>query len=218
MIAAAGDGFIRPDHDSIIWRGRFTWAMESYSPRHLRYTAVRAVSDSQLALADIDAIQDENICQILLTIISPALLTAICPAHTARRHEDDEPDVNFNYWRHDAYLRLIMALPTRSGYLPAPFLLAAIFGRVHSSNPDTAGAAFEALTTDPFPFLFLITLDSKLYDEAECITAFLAIVECVEQKDISAADIKQIRRNVSLVMEEPKRRNKCPEIASHIRD
>jgi hypothetical protein len=123
MIAAAGDGFISPDHDSIIWRGHFTWtgdhrmpadfdwlvdylvscfhdhtmmgdallaltamkglgtraresvylrtlilsAMDSSSPRRLRYAALRAVSNSRLALADIGAIQDEKIRQILLT-------------------------------------------------------------------------------------------------------------------------------------------------------
>ncbi|KAG1779866.1 hypothetical protein EV702DRAFT_1082864 [Suillus placidus] len=219
-------------------------AMESSSPRRLRYAALRAVSDSRLALADIDAIQNENIRQIL-TKISLALLTAICPARAAGCREDDEPDVNFNYWRDDAYLRLIVALTSNTEWCkrlvtdrhighcisilnnldensPAPFLLAAIFGRVRSSSPDAAGAAFEAVTADQFPFLvksaWQAALDLKLYDEVECITAFPAIVECAEQKDISAADLKEIRKNVGLVMEKLKRRNKCPEITSSIQD
>ncbi|KAG1769106.1 hypothetical protein EV702DRAFT_1142287 [Suillus placidus] len=220
-------------------------AMESSSPRRLRYAALRAVSDSRLALADIDAIQDENIRQILLTKISPALLMAICPARATGYREDDEPDVNFNYWRDDAYLRLIMALTSNMKWCkrlvtdrhighcisilnnldensPAPFLLAAIFGRVRSSSPDAAGAAFEAVTADQFPFLvksaWQAALDLKLYDEVECITAFPAIVECAEQKDISAADLKEIRKNVGLVMEKLKKRNKRPEITSSIQD
>ncbi|KAG1722908.1 hypothetical protein EDB19DRAFT_1916411 [Suillus lakei] len=300
MIAAAGDGFIGPDHDSIIWRGQFTWtgdcrtatdfdwlvdylvscsqdhtamgdallalsamkglgtrdrasaylralisAMESSSPRRLRYAALRAVSDSRLALANIDAIEDENIRHLLLTKISPALLTAICPARAAGCREEDEPDVHFNYWRDDAYLRFIMALTSNTewckrlvadrhiGYCisilnnldehsPAPFHLAAIFGRVRSSSPDAARAAFEAVTDDQFPSLvksaWQAALDLKLYDEAECISAFPAIIECTEQKDIPAADLEDIRKNVGLVMEKLKRRKKCPEITSSIQD
>lgn len=300
MVAAAGDGFIRPDHDSTIWRGQFTWAndrrtaadfdwlvdylascsqdptamgdallvlsamkglgtresaylsalisaMESSSPRRLRYAALRAVSDSRLALADLDAIQDENICQKLLTEFSPALLTAICPVCPADRHEDDELDVNFNYWRDDAYLRLIMALASNTEWCKrlvtdrhighciyilnnleensessAPFHLAAIFGRVRSSNPDAAETTFEAVTADQFPSLvksaWQAALDLKLYNEAECITAFPAIIKCAEQQDIPAADTREIRKNVGQVMEKLKRRNKYPEVTSSIQD
>jgi len=300
MIAAAGDGFISPDHDSIIWRGHFTWtgdhrtpadfdwlvdylvscshdhaivgdallalsamkglgtraresvylrtlisAMHSSSPRRLRYAALRAVLDSRLALADIDAIQDENVRQKLLTEFSPALLTAIRPGCTVGHCEDDEPDVNFNYWRDDAYLRLIVALTSNKEWCkrlvadqhighciyilnnldensPAPFHLAAIFGRVRSSSPDAGGAAFEAVAADQFPSLvksaWQAALDLKLYDETEYITAFPAIVECAKQEDFSAADLEEIRKNVGLVMEKLKRRNKCPEITSGIQD
>lgn len=301
MIAAAGDRFIHPDHDSIIWRGQFSWtgdrreaahfdwlvdylvscshdhtamgdallalsamkglgtharesvylralisAMESSSPRRLRYAALRAVSDSRLVLTDIDAIQDDNIRQILLTKLSPALLTAIRPACAAGRHEDDETGVNFNYWRDDAYLRLILALTSNPQWCKrlvadrhieqcililnnldknsaAPFHLAAIFGRVRSSSPDAAGAAFEAVTADEFPLLvksaWKAALDLKLYNEAECITAFPAIIECAEQKDILAAtDLGEIRKNVGLVMEKLKKRNEYPEITSSMQD
>ncbi|KAG0697496.1 hypothetical protein DFH29DRAFT_946075 [Suillus ampliporus] len=303
MIAAAGDGFIHPDHDSIIWRGRFTWngdprtaadfdwlvdylvscpqdhaaigdallalsamkglgthdrasaylqvlisAMKSYSPRRLRYAALRAVSESRMTLADISAVEDKKIRHLLLTELSPALLTAICPettAHAAERCEGDEPDVNFNYWRDDAYLRLIMALASNVewckrlvadrhiGYCisilnnldehsPAPFHLAAIFGRVYNSSPDVAAAAFKAVTDEDFLSLaksaWQTALDLKLYDETECISAFPAVIRCTGQKDIPAIDLKDILRNVGLVMEKLKRRNKCPEITSVIQE
>ncbi|KAG2093794.1 hypothetical protein BD769DRAFT_1678862 [Suillus cothurnatus] len=300
MIAAAGDGFISPDHDSIIWRGHFTWtgdsrtpadftwlvdylvscsydhtimgdallalsamkglgtraqesvylrtlisAMNSSSPRRLRYAALRAVLDSRLALADIDAIQDENIRQILLTEFSPALLTAIRPGHAAGHWEDDEPVVNFDYWRDDAYLRLMVALTSNKEWCnrlvadqhiehciyilnnldensPAPFHLAAIFGRVRSSSPDAGGAALEAVSADQFLVLVKLAwqaaLDLKLYNEAECIAAFPAIVECAKQEDFSTADLEEIRKNVGLVMEKLKRRNNCSEITSSIQD
>ncbi|KAG1733828.1 hypothetical protein EDB19DRAFT_1192349 [Suillus lakei] len=286
VVAASGDGFISPDHDSIIWRGQFTWtgdhrtaadfdwlvdylvfcsqdhtamgdtllalsamkglgtrdrasaylralisAMESSSPHRLRYAALRAVSDSRLALADIDAIEDENIRHLLLTKIPPALLTAICPARAAGRREEDEPDIYFNYWRDDAYLRLIMALTSNTGWCkclvadrhigyciyisnnldehsPAPFQLAAIFGRVSYSSPD-----------DQFPPLvksaWQAASDLKLMMKPNASPAFTAIIKCT---DIPAADLEDIRKNVDLVMEKLKRRNKCPEITSSIQD
>ncbi|KAG2744872.1 hypothetical protein P692DRAFT_20837240 [Suillus brevipes Sb2] len=301
MIAAAGDRFIHPDHDSIIWRGQFTWsgdprkatdfdwlvdylsccshdhtamgdallalsamkglgtharesvylralisAMESSSPRRLRYAALRAVSDSRLALADLDAIEDENIRQMLLTKLSPALLTALRPAPAAGRCQVGETDVNFDYWRDDAYLRLILALTSNPQWCkrlvsdrhieqcilllnnleensesPASFHLAAIFGRVRSSSPDVARTAFEAVTADDFPFLvksaWKAALDLKLYEEAECISAFPAVIECADQKDI-LADLGEIRKNVGLVLEKLKKRNEYPEITASIQD
>ncbi|KAG1723780.1 uncharacterized protein EDB91DRAFT_1255516 [Suillus paluster] len=301
MIATAGDGFIHPDHDSIIWRGCFTWSgdrrtaadfdwlvdylvsrpqdhtaigdallalsamkglgthdrasaylqalissMKSYNPHRLRYAALRAVSESRMKLANIDAIEDKKIRDLLLTELSPALLTAISPDTTraAGRRGGDEPEVNFNYWRDDTYLRLIMVLASNIewckclvadqhiGYCisilnhldehsPAPFHLAAIFGRIYASSSDTAPAAFEAVADEDFLSLaksaWQTALDLKLYDEAECISAFPAVVRCTGQKDIPATDLKDIHRNVGLVMDKLKRRNKCPEITSIIR-
>ncbi|KAG1733262.1 hypothetical protein EDD22DRAFT_960242 [Suillus occidentalis] len=223
-------------------------AMESSSPRRLRYAALRAVSDSRLALADLDAIEDENIRQTLLTKLSPALLTALRSAPAAGRWQVGETDVNFDYWRDDAYLRLILALTSNPQWCehlvsdrhieqcilllnnleensesPAPFHLAAIFGRVLSSSPDVARTAFEAVTADQFPFLvksaWKAALDLKLYEEAECITAFPAVIECADQKDISAAvDLGEIRKNVGLVLEKLKKRNEYPEITASIQD
>ncbi|KAG2126202.1 hypothetical protein DEU56DRAFT_822840 [Suillus clintonianus] len=165
--------------------------MKSYCLR-LRYAALRAFSDSRLVLADVDAIQEENIRHLHLTNFSPALLMAIHPVG----QEEDEPHVN--YWRDDAYLRLILALTSNAEWCerlvgdrhighcismlngldehsPAPFQIAAILGRVHSISPNAAGAAFEH----------------------------------TEQKGIPAADLGDVRRNVGLVMEKLKRRNRC---------
>jgi hypothetical protein len=221
-------------------------AMESSSPRRLRYAALRAVSDSRLALADLDAIEDENIRQMLLTKLSPALLTALRPAPAAGRCQVGETDVNFDYWRDDAYLRLILALTSNPQWCkrlvsdrhieqcilllnnleensesPASFHLAAIFGRVRSSSPDVARTAFEAVTADQFPFLvksaWKAALDLKLYEEAECISAFPAVIECADQKDI-LADLGEIRKNVGLVLEKLKKRNEYPEITASIQD
>ncbi|KAG2143594.1 hypothetical protein DEU56DRAFT_791453 [Suillus clintonianus] len=219
-------------------------ALESHTPR-LRNAALRAVSDSRLALADIDAIQDENIRHLLLTKFSPALLTAICPQTSTRAasHPEDEPVANFNYWRDHAYLRLIIALTSNVewckrlvvdrhiGYCisilnnldeqsPAPFHLAAIFGQLRSSSPDAAGAAFEAVTDEQLPSLVKLAwqaaLDLKLYDEAECINDFPAVIKCTEPMDITAPDLEDIRRNVGLVMEKLKKQNKYPQITSSI--
>ncbi|KAG0697359.1 hypothetical protein DFH29DRAFT_1022852 [Suillus ampliporus] len=213
-------------------------AMESSSPRRLRYAALRAVSDSRLALADMDAIQVENIRQKLLTKFSPALLTAICPmtnpmststigemiltyglvmAHTSNMEWCKRLVTD----RHIGYY-CISILNNLDENSPAPFHLTAIFGRVRSSNPDAAETTLEAVTADQFPSLvksaWQAALDLKLYNEAECITAFPAIIKCAEQKDISAANTREIRKNVGLVMEKLKRRNKCPEVTSSIQD
>ncbi|OJA18514.1 hypothetical protein AZE42_12141 [Rhizopogon vesiculosus] len=285
MIAAAGDGFIPPDSESIIWRGRFTWsgdhrtsadfdwlvdylvycskdsttmadaflalsamgglgsrdrapaylealisAMKSDSPHRLRYAALRAVSDSRMALADINAIEGEKIRESLLTKLSPALLMAI-------RVENEK-----NYWRDDAYLRLIMALASNEqwcrqlvadGHIEqcifmlnnlderssAPLHLSAVFGRLCATCPDAA--AFEAVAHAQFSRLAKLAwqsvLDLKLYDEDESISALPAVVTFTRQK-IIVADLKDIRRNVGLAMDKLKRRNTRSEIMSVMQD
>jgi hypothetical protein len=46
----------------------------------------------------------------------------------------------------------------------------------------------------------------KLYNETECIAAFPAVIECADQKDISAAaNLWEICKNVGLVLEKLKK-------------
>jgi hypothetical protein len=294
MIAAAGDGFIHPDDDSTVWRGRFTWggdpriaadfnwlidslescskdhvlmgdallalsatnvlgssdrtpaylealisAMKSSNPRRLRYAALRAVLDSRMALANLNAIEDEKIRDLLLTKLSPALLMATRPNPGVCRVEGD-----LDYWRDDAYLRVIMALASNSqwrtqivtdGHIEhciftlqnpgkdsaAPFHLAAIFGHVLATCPDAP--AFDAVTDTQSSSLAKLAwqsvLDFKLYDEDECIRALPAVVKFTRQlKAIQIPDLQDIRRNVGLARDKLKRQNKPRKIVSTMRD
>lgn len=285
MVAAAGDGFIHPDNDSIIWRGRFAWngdnrtsadfhwlvnclasfsndptatadallvlsampglgsrdqtstyldavisAMKSDNPSRLRYAALRVVLESRMALANINnVIEDEKIRESLLAKLSPALLTAAtCP------------DSKFNYWRDDAYLRLIMVLAANEQWCrrliadrhiehcilllnnpdegSSPFHLAAVFGRVCASCPGAAEP--EAVAETQFSSLAKLAwqsvLDLKLYDQSDCVSALPAVVDFTAywEKAIPTADLKDIHKNVGLAMDKLKRRNKHPQAMS----
>jgi len=289
MVAAAGDGFIHPDNDSIIWRGRFTWngdnrtsgdfkwlvyclasfsndhtatadallvlsampglgshdqtltyleavisAMKSGNPSRLRYAALRAVLESRMALANINnVIKDEKTRESLLAKLSPAILTAAtCP------------DSKFNYWRDDAYLRLIMVLAANEQWCrrlvadrhiehfilllnnpdegSSSFHLAAVFGRVCASCPDAAKP--EAVAVTQFSSLAKLAwqsiFDLKLYEQSDCVSALPAVVDFTAhwEKAIPTVDLKYIHKNVGLTMDKLKRRNKHPQTMSAIQN
>lgn len=54
MVAAAGDGFIHPDKDSIIWRGRFTWSGDNRTSAdfHSLVNCLASFSNDPTATAD----------------------------------------------------------------------------------------------------------------------------------------------------------------------
>jgi hypothetical protein len=192
-----------------------------------------------MALADLNSIEDEEIRNLLLTKLSPAILTATRPDPGAR-HVESDPD----YWRDDAYLRVITALASNSqwctriltdGHIEhciftlqnpgkdsaAPFHLAAIFGHVRAQSPDAP--AFDAVTEVQFSCLAKLAwqsiLDFKLYDEDECIRAFPTVVDFTGQlKAIPIPDLENIRTNVGLARDKLKRRNKPREIVSALKD
>jgi len=289
MVAASGDGFIHPDDDSIIWRGRFTWnrdnrtsadfhwvvnclasfsndhtatadallvlsampglgsrdqtltyleavisAMKSGNPPRLRYAALRVVLESRMALANFNnVIEDEKIRESLLARLSPALLTAAT-----------SPDSKFNYWRDDAYLRLIMVLAANEQWCrrlvadrhikhwivllnnpdegSSSFHLAAVFGRVCASCPDAAKPEEVAVTQ--FSSLAKLAWHSifelKLYEQSDCVSALPAVVDFTAywEKAMSTADLKDIHKNVGLAMDKLKRRNKHPQAISAIQN
>ena len=290
MIAAAGDGFIHPDEDKIIWRGKFTWsgdcrtaadfdwlvdylvscfnddtamgdailtlsamdalgspdraftyiealifALTSDRPRRVRYAILRAVSDSRMALADVDTIGDEKLRNLLLTKLSPALLTII--------PMENEPQVT-NYFRDDAYLGLIVTLAANEQWCRrlvedqhiercifllnhldegsrAPFHLAAIFGRVYARCLDAA--AFGAVADTQFSSLAKLAwksvLELKLYDEDECTSVLPAVITfTARQMTVRTAGLRDIRGNVRVVTDKLKRRSKHPTIISAMED
>jgi hypothetical protein len=200
-------------------------AMTSDKPRRLRYAALRAVFDSRMTLADLHSTEDEKIRNLLLTKLSPTLLTATRPDSCAPgRRVESEPDSKSNHWRDDIYLWVIMALASDSqsctqlftdGHIehciftlhdldkgsPDPFHLAAIFGHVLAACPDAP--VFDAVTDVQSSSLATLAwqsvLDFELYDEDECIRALPAVVKFTGQlKAIPIPDLQDIRRNVGL--------------------
>jgi hypothetical protein len=187
-----------------------------------------------MALADLNAIEDDKIHDLLLTKLSPALLTVV------RSRSRGEADLYFSYWRDDAYQRVIVALASNErwctqlladGHIdnciftlhnlgkdsPAPFHLAAIFGRVRAICPDAL--EFNVVTEAQFSSLAQLAWQSvltfKLYDEDECIRALPAVVNFTGQPQaIPTAELQDIRRNIGLTRDKLKRRNKDPEIVS----
>ena len=208
-------------------------ALAPSRPRRVRYAALRALSDSRMALVDISAIEDDSMRNLLLMQLSPALREAIPVENNAHVT---------NYFRDDAYLGLIVALASNEQWCRrlvddqhigrcifilnhldkgsrAPFHLAAIFGQVYATCPSAG--AFDAVEDTQFPSLAKLAwqsvLDLKLYDEDECTNVLPAVVNfTAKPKVIQTADLKDICGNVRIITEKLKRRSKHPAIISEM--
>jgi hypothetical protein len=89
--------------------------MDSHMPHDLRHAALRAAHSAREEIASIDAIDDAELRDMLLTEFSPAILTAICPQPGATL-SDDNPDCFFHSDRDLCYLELIFALARNSNW------------------------------------------------------------------------------------------------------
>ncbi|KAG2075255.1 hypothetical protein BDR04DRAFT_89563 [Suillus decipiens] len=90
-----------------------TACMGSNMPPRLRHAALCAAHSSREVLASIDV----NDADMVLTNLSPAILTAVCPQPGATP-TDDSPDCFSHYERDLCYLELIFALARNSYYRP----------------------------------------------------------------------------------------------------
>jgi hypothetical protein len=84
--------------------------MGSSMPPRLRHAALRTAHNSREALASIDVVDDAD---MVLTKLSPAILTAVCPQPIAAS-ADDDPDCFFHDARDLCYLELIFVLARNS--------------------------------------------------------------------------------------------------------
>jgi hypothetical protein len=93
--------------------------MDSDIPHDLRHTALRLAHSAREEIASIDNIDDE-LRDMILTKLSPAILTAVGPRPGATLANDD-PDRSFNHARDLCYLELIFALSRNAHWHPHLF-------------------------------------------------------------------------------------------------
>ncbi|KAG2340999.1 hypothetical protein BDR05DRAFT_486992 [Suillus weaverae] len=94
--------------------------MDSNMPHNLRHAALRAAHSAREEIASIDAIDDAELRDMILTKFSPAILTAVCPQPGATL-SDDDPDRFFRHARDLCYLELVFALARNSNWHPNLF-------------------------------------------------------------------------------------------------
>ncbi|KAG1893208.1 uncharacterized protein F5891DRAFT_1067642 [Suillus fuscotomentosus] len=94
--------------------------MDSNMPLHLRHAALRAAHNAREQIASIDAIDDSTLWDMILTKLSPAILSVLCP-HPGTTPANDDPNLFFNYGRDLCYLRLVFTLARNSDWHPHLF-------------------------------------------------------------------------------------------------
>ncbi|KAG1785843.1 uncharacterized protein HD556DRAFT_87997 [Suillus plorans] len=99
---------------------RLIACMDSNMPLHLRHAALRAARSAREQIASIDVIDDARLRDIVLTKLSSAILSVVCP-HPGTTPTNDDADPFFNYDRDLCYLELVCALARNSDWHPHLF-------------------------------------------------------------------------------------------------
>ncbi|KAG1841848.1 hypothetical protein C8R48DRAFT_52626 [Suillus tomentosus] len=92
---------------------RLAACMDGDMPHHLRHVALRAAYSAREEIASIDTIDDARLRDMLLTKLSPAILSVVCP-HTGT----DGHDRSFYESRDYNYLKLVSVLARNSDWHP----------------------------------------------------------------------------------------------------
>ncbi|KAG2135301.1 hypothetical protein DEU56DRAFT_396618 [Suillus clintonianus] len=95
--------------------GSLIACMGGWMPNSLRHAALRAVHSVRKEMALIHAIDDASFRDMVLTELSPAILTAVCPGPGATP-TDDGSDRIFDRRRDACYLELVFALARNSDW------------------------------------------------------------------------------------------------------
>ncbi|KAG2092488.1 uncharacterized protein F5147DRAFT_722199, partial [Suillus discolor] len=91
--------------------------MDSKMPSHIRHTALRAAHSAREEIVSIDAIDDARLRAMILTNLSPAILSVLCP-HSGTIPVNDDPDYFFDSDRDLCYLEIIFTLARNSIWHP----------------------------------------------------------------------------------------------------
>ncbi|KAG1839617.1 hypothetical protein DFJ58DRAFT_811747 [Suillus subalutaceus] len=95
---------------------RLVACMDNNMPPHLRHAALRAAHSAREEMASTDAM-DDKLRDVVLTKLSPAILSVLCP-HPGTTPANDDPDRFFDYDRDLCYLKLVFALAKNSDWHP----------------------------------------------------------------------------------------------------
>ncbi|KAG2139285.1 hypothetical protein DEU56DRAFT_800536 [Suillus clintonianus] len=89
--------------------------MDSDMPYNLRHAALRAVHIVRQEITSIDGIDDVSLRDMVLTELSPAILTVVCP-RPGTTPADDGPDRFLDSSRGSCYLELVFSLASNSDW------------------------------------------------------------------------------------------------------
>jgi hypothetical protein len=95
---------------------RLVTCMDSTMPPHLRDAALRAAHSAREEITSIDAM-DDRLRDMVLTKLSPAILSVVCP-HPSTIPANDDPVSFFDNHRNSCYLKLVFALAKNSNWHP----------------------------------------------------------------------------------------------------
>jgi hypothetical protein len=95
---------------------RLVACMDSIMPPHLRDAALRAAHSAREEITSIDAM-DNRLRGMVLTKLSPAILSVVCP-HPSATSANDDFDCLFDYHRDLCYLKLVFTLARNSNWYP----------------------------------------------------------------------------------------------------
>ncbi|KAG2056253.1 hypothetical protein BDR06DRAFT_298612 [Suillus hirtellus] len=96
---------------------RLIACMDSNIPFHLRHAALRAAHSAREEIASIDVIDDARLREMVLTNLSPAIMSVVC-LHPSPMPANDGSDRFFDYHRDLCYLEIIFALARNSIWHP----------------------------------------------------------------------------------------------------
>ncbi|KAG1895231.1 uncharacterized protein F5891DRAFT_1059783 [Suillus fuscotomentosus] len=96
---------------------RLIACMDSNIPFHLRHAALRAAHSAREEIASIDTIDDARLREMVLTNLSPAIMSVVC-LHPSPMPANDGSDRFFDYHRDLCYLEIIFALARNSIWHP----------------------------------------------------------------------------------------------------
>jgi hypothetical protein len=95
---------------------RLVACMDSTMPPHLRHAALRVAHNAREEITSIDAM-DDRLRDMVLTKLSPAILSVVCP-HRGTTSAHDDPVRFVDYRRNLCYLELVFALAKNSDWHP----------------------------------------------------------------------------------------------------